>query len=63
MSLLCNVQLLTQYMYLNKIELNFNDLNWIEYAVKAQTSLAPWSWFHGSRVTITRAHQCCIFQS
>ena len=27
-----------------------------EYAVKAQTSLAPLSWFHGSRVTT--AHMC-----
>ena len=31
--------------------------------VKAQTSLAPLSWFHGSRVTTAHAHQCCIFQS
>ena len=35
----------------------------LEYAVKAQTSLAPLSWFHGSRVTTAHAHQCCIFQS
>ena len=34
-----------------------------QYAVKAQTSLAPLSWFHGSRVTTAHAHQCCIFQS
>ena len=34
-----------------------------QYAVKAQTSLAPLSWFRGSRVTTTHAHQCCIFQS
>ena len=34
-----------------------------QYAVEAQTSLAPLSWFHGSRVTTARAHQCCIFQS
>ena len=34
---------------------------WI-YAVKAQTSLAPLSRFHGSRVTTAHAHQC-IFQS
>ena len=33
------------------------------YAVKAQTSLAPLSWFHGSRVTTAHVHQCCIFQS
>ena len=32
------------------------------YAVKAQTSLAPLSQFHGSRVTTAHAHQCCIFQ-
>ena len=34
-----------------------------QYAVEAQTSLAPLSWFHGSRVTTAHAHQCCIFQS
>ena len=33
------------------------------YAVEAQTSLAPLSWFHGSRVTTVHAHHCCIFQS
>ena len=33
------------------------------YAVKAQTSLAPLSWFHGSRITTAHAHQCCTFQS
>ena len=33
------------------------------YAVKAQTSLAPLSWFRGSHVTTAHAHQCCIFQS
>ena len=33
------------------------------YAVKAQTSLAPFSRFPGSRVTTAHAHQCCIFQS
>ena len=27
------------------------------YAVKAQTSLAPLSWFHGSRVTTAHAQQ------
>ena len=39
--------------------------NWSEawlHAVEAQTSLAPLSWFHGSRVTTAHAHQCCIFQ-
>ena len=30
------------------------------YAVKAQTSLAPLSLFHGSRVTTAHVHQCCI---
>ena len=34
-----------------------------QYAVKAQTSLAPLSWCHGSRVTTAHVHQCCIFQS
>ena len=32
------------------------------YVVKAQTSLAPLSWFHGSRVPTAHVHQCCIFQ-
>ena len=32
-------------------------------AVKVQTSLAPLSWFPGSRVTTAHAHQCCRFQS
>ena len=35
----------------------------LQYAVKAQTSLAPLSRFHGSRVTTAHAHQCCILQS
>ena len=34
-----------------------------QYAVKAQTSLAPLSRFCGSCVTTAHAHQCCIFQS
>ena len=34
-----------------------------QYAVKAQTSLAPLSRFRGSRVTTAHAHQCCRFQS
>ena len=34
-----------------------------QYAVKAQTSLAPLSRFRGSRITTAHAHQCCIFQS
>ena len=33
------------------------------YAVKAQTSLAPLSWFPGSRVPTAHMHQCCRFQS
>ena len=37
--------------------------NIIQYAVEAQTSLAPLSWFHGSRVTTAHVRQCCIFQS
>ena len=35
----------------------------VVYAVKAQTSLAPLSRFHGSRITTAHAHQCFIFQS
>ena len=39
-------------------------LSWpCQYAVKAQTSLAPLSRFRGSRVTAAHAHQCCRFQS
>ena len=34
-----------------------------QYAVKAQTSLAPLSRFRGSRFTTALAHQCCRFQS
>ena len=34
-----------------------------QYAVKAQTSLAPLSRFRGSLVTTAHAHQCCRFQS
>ena len=30
-------------------------------AIFANTSLAPLSWFHGSRVTTAHAHQCCRF--
>ena len=33
------------------------------YAVKVQTSLAPLSWFPGSRVPTAHVHQCCRFQS
>ena len=31
------------------------------YAVKAQTSLAPLSWFPGSRKPTAHVHQCCRF--
>ena len=31
------------------------------YAVKAQTSLAPLSWFHGSHVTTAHAHHVVYF--
>ena len=34
-----------------------------QYAVKAQTSLAPLSWFPGSRIPTAHVHQCCRFQS
>ena len=33
------------------------------YAVKAQTSLAPLSWFRGSHITTAHEQQCCRFQS
>ena len=33
------------------------------YGVKVQTSLAPLSWFPGSRVPTAHVHQCCRFQS
>ena len=48
---------------------NFTTRKYVElhqYAVKAQTSLAPLSRFLGSRIfgpTTTHAHLCCIFQS
>ena len=33
------------------------------YAVKVQRSLAPLSWFPGSRKPTAHVHQCCRFQS
>ena len=35
---------------------------WV-YAVKVQRSLAPLSWFPGSRKPTAHVHQCCRFQS
>ena len=35
----------------------------LEYAVKAQTSLAPLSWFCGSHITTAHEQQCWRFQS
>ena len=35
----------------------------LEYAVKAQTSLAPLSRFRGSHITTAHEQQCCRFQS
>ena len=35
----------------------------LKYAVKAQTLLAPLSWFPGSRIPTAHVHQCCRFQS
>ena len=35
----------------------------LQYAVKAQTSLAPLSRFRGSRITTAHEQQCCSFQS
>ena len=34
-----------------------------QYAFKAQTSLAPLSWFPGSNIPTAHVHQCCRFQS
>ena len=34
-----------------------------QYAVKVQRSLAPLSWFPGSRKPTAHVHQCCRFQS
>ena len=34
-----------------------------QYAVKAQTSLAPLSWFPGSHIPTAHVHNCCRFQS
>ena len=34
-----------------------------QYAVKAQTSLAPLSRFRGSHITTAHEQQCCRFQS
>ena len=35
----------------------------VPYAVEVQMSLAPLSWFPGSRVPTAHVHQCCRFQS
>ena len=37
--------------------------NSIQYAVKVQRSLAPLSWFPGSRKPTAHVHHCCRFQS
>ena len=37
--------------------------DWTRYAVTVQTSLAPLSWFPGSRIPTAHVHQCCRFQS
>ena len=34
-----------------------------QYTVKAQTSLAPLSWFPGSHIPNANVHQCCRIQS
>ena len=45
------------------------DVRWVlpqedrQYAVKAQTSLAPLSWFPSSHKPTAHVHQCCRFQS
>ena len=36
---------------------------WSQYAVKVQRSLAPLSWFPGSRKPTAHVHQCYRFQS
>ena len=35
----------------------------VQYAVEAQTSLVPLSWFHGSRVTTAHAHAPMLYIS
>ena len=55
------------FMYLNTLEIKyFQLLNLLRhkglYAVKAQTSLAPLSRFHGSHITTVHEQQCCRFQ-
>ena len=44
-------------------ECEHESLRVCQCTVKAQTSLAPLSWFHGSCLTTAHVHQCCIFQS
>ena len=39
-----------------------DEMKWITVWLR-HTSLAPWSWFHGSRVTTVHVHQCCRFQN
>ena len=63
---LCNHKNVSEIiiLYVNDSKLKFTVSEEVhQYAVKAQTSLTPLSWFHGSRVTTVHVHQCCIFQS
>ena len=46
---------------LTRQERTFHTFYPLLYAVKAQMSLAPLSWFHGSRVPNAHVHQCCRF--
>ena len=41
----------------------FDETFIVIYAVKVQRSLAPLSWFPGSRKPTVHVHQCCKFQS
>ena len=57
------IQRETIQLYTAVLTQQHNSNGQIVYAVKAQTSLAPLSWFYGSRVTTAHAHRRCIFQS
>ena len=46
-----------------EFEINTALKNGHKYAVKVQRSLAPLSWFPGSRKPTAHVHQCCRFQS
>ena len=50
-------------LWLSRLSTSAYNENYEQYAVKVQRSLAPLSWFPGSRKPTAHVHQCCRFQS